>query len=215
MLSDKLQHIKSPKKRKKDDGLRRWYSDSEKFEAVKLWLITGNMPVVAASLNIPLPTLKQWRYSKWWDELVLDIRSEKTLQMSNRLKSIAEKALDITLDRLENGDWIYDQRTGDLKRKPVVMRDAMQVANGFLDRHVELDKKPFEEKAQQQVQDRLLALADAFANMSKKTKRIEVLDAVPIEKTSEMDVLEQTGDGEEMGEEDSEHEISTEEEVNG
>jgi hypothetical protein len=135
--------------------------------------------------------------------------------MSNRLKSIAEKALDITLDRLENGDWIYDQRTGDLKRKPVVMRDAMQVANGFLDRHVELDKKPFEEKAQQQVQDRLLALADAFANMSKKTKRIEVLDAVPIEKTSEMDVLEQTGDGEEMGEEDSEHEISTEEEVNG
>lgn len=206
MLSDKLQHVKSPKKSKKEEGIRRWYSDSEKFEAVKLWLVVGNLPVVAASLNIPLPTLKQWRYSKWWDELVLDIRSEKTLKMSNRLKTIAEKALDITLDRLENGDWIYDQKTGELRRKPVVMRDAMQVANGFLDRHVNLEKKPFEEKAQQQVQDRLLALADAFANMSKKTKRIEVIDAIPVEKTSQMDVYEQTGDGEKVGQEDSKHE---------
>lgn len=205
MLSDKLQHVKSPKKGKKEDGIRRWYSDSEKFEAVKLWLVVGNLPVVAASLNIPLPTLKQWRYSKWWDELVLDIRSEKTLKMSNRLKTIAEKALDITLDRLENGDWIYDQKTGELRRKPVVMRDAMQVANGFLDRHVDLEKKPFEEKAQQQVQDRLLALADAFANMSKKTKRIEVMDAIPIEKTSKVDVYEQTGNGEEVGQENPEH----------
>lgn len=205
MLSDKLQHVKSPKKSKKEDGIRRWYSDSEKFEAVKLWLVVGNLPVVAASLNIPLPTLKQWRYSKWWDELVLDIRSEKTLKMSNRLKTIAEKALDITLDRLENGDWIYDQKTGELRRKPVVMRDAMQVANGFLDRHVNMEKKPFEEKAQQQVQDRLLALADAFANMSKKTKRIEVIDAIPIEKTSEMDVYEQTGNGEEVGQENTQH----------
>ncbi len=178
MLSDKLKTAKSPKPRKKNDTVRRWYSDSQKLEAVKLWLLTGNMPVVAASLNIPLPTIKEWRYSKWWDEVVAEIKSEKTLQMSNKLKAVAEKALDITLDRLENGDFIYDQKTGQIVRKPVVMRDAMQVANSFMDRHLVLEKKPLEEKAQQQVQDRLLALADAFASMAKKTKRIEVVDAI-------------------------------------
>lgn len=177
MLTDS-EHLKAkrrPRKAKEPDK-RRWYSDSEKIEAVKLWLIVGNMPVVAASLNIPLPTLKQWRYSKWWEELVQDIRAEKTLQLSNKLKTIAEKALDITIDRLENGDWIYDQKTGELRRKPVVMRDAMQVANSYLDRHVKLEEKPFQEQAQQQVQDRLAALAEAFAKMANKTRKIEVLE---------------------------------------
>jgi methionyl-tRNA formyltransferase len=142
-------------------------------------LIVGNIPVVAASLNIPLPTLKQWRYSKWWDEICQELRTEKTLQLSNKLKTIAEKALDITLDRLENGDWIYDQKTGELRRKPVVMRDAMQVANSYLDKHIKLDEKPAQEKAQQQVQDRLLALAEAFTKMANKTKKIEVIDVEP------------------------------------
>lgn len=178
MLSDKLKTRKSPKKTPLGDRNRRWYTDSEKLEAVKLWLVTGNLQATAASLGIAHPTMQQWRYSKWWDELASEIRSESTLQLSNKLKRIAEKALDITFDRLEHGDWFYDQKTGEVRRKPVVLRDAAQVANGFLDRHMTLDQKPVEEKAQQQVQDRLNALAEAFAKMANKTKKVEVIDAI-------------------------------------
>ena len=178
MLSDKLQHVKSPKKQKKEDGVRRWYSDSEKFEAVKLWLITGNMPVVAAALNIPLPTLKQWRYSKWWDEVVSELRSESSIKLSSKLREIASKALDITMDRLENGDFVYNQKTGEIIRKPVVMRDAVQVANSLLDKQLKIDSKPMEEAAQQKVQERLGSLAEAFSKLAKKTHSVEVIDAI-------------------------------------
>lgn len=176
MLSDKLKTRKSPRVRRNQKLPRKWYSDIEKIELVKLWLITGNLASSAAALNIGLPTAKLWRYSKWWEEIVQEIRSEKTIQLSNKLKNIAEKALDVALDRLENGDFIYDQKSGELRRKPVVLRDAVQTATGLLDRHVDLDSKPQQEHAQQQVQDRLLALADAFTKMAQKTHKIDVID---------------------------------------
>lgn len=176
MLSDKLQNVKSPPRRKANDEVKRWYSDAQKIEAVKLWLVTGNLVVTGASLNIPLPTLKQWRYSKWWDEIVSEIRTEGTLQLSNRLKSVAEKAIGVTMDRLENGDWIMNQKTGNLERKPVALRDAYQVAAGLLDRHMELDRRPQEEAQQQKVQDRLEALAKAFEKFAGKQPKLEVID---------------------------------------
>jgi hypothetical protein len=66
-----------------------------------------------------------------------------------------------------------------MKRKPVVMRDAMNVAAGLLDRQAKLDDKPQDEAAKQQIQDRLTALADAFAKMANKTRVLEVTDVTP------------------------------------
>lgn len=176
MLSDKIKERKSPKVRRNPNNIRKWYSDAEKLEAVQLWLLSGNLSATGAALKIPIQTLKQWRYSKWWEEVVLEIRAEKTIKLSNRLRVIAEKALDVVADRLENGDWIYDQKIGEMRRKPVVLRDAVQAANGLLDRHEKLDAKPQQDQAQQQVQDRLLALADAFTKMAQKTHKIDVID---------------------------------------
>lgn len=177
MLSDKVPARKSPKSPKKlGDRAHRWYSDEEKMEAVKMWLMTGNMPVTAAALNLPLPTLKVWRYSKWWEEIVQELKTENNIQLSNRLKKIVDKSLEVVQDRLENGDFFYDQKLGELVRRPVAMRDALNAASGLLERQTNLEKKPENEKAQQQVQDRLASLADAFAQMAKKTRKIEVFD---------------------------------------
>jgi hypothetical protein len=169
MLSDK----KPPKTR-----LRKFYTDSQKLEAVKLWLIVGNIPVVSASLNIPLPTLKQWRYLKWWEDISKELRSEDRLKLSSKLKNIAEKALDITLDRLENGDVFYDQKLAKVVRKEISLRDAASVADMVLDKNLKLDDQP-QQVDQQKTQDRLEALAEAFTNLSKKAYKVEVLDIIP------------------------------------
>jgi hypothetical protein len=179
MLSDKAKTRKNPKKRPTGNLIRGMpYSDNQKLDVVKMWLITGNMMQVSAALGIPYETVKTWRYSKWWDEVVQELRTENTIQLSQKLKKIADKALDVTLDRLEHGDFFYDQKTGEIVRKPVVMRDAYMVAVGNLDRHIDLDRKPQEEAAQQKTEDRLAQLAEAFAKFAGKAKKIEVLDAV-------------------------------------
>jgi hypothetical protein len=172
MLSDKAKHYKAPKK--KTEGS--WYPDNVKIEACKLWLITGNLRGTAAAMKIPYPTLQTWRYSSWWNELASDIKTEGQIELSNKLKKIAERALEVTLDRLDHGDWILNQKTGVMERKPVVMRDAHRVAESLIDRAVKLEAKPLEEAHNKMVEDRLAQLAASFAAFTKKTSKVEVID---------------------------------------
>ena len=65
MLTDTNKKHLSPKKRAVDADKCRW-SDSQKMEAVKYWLVVGDMKKVAVDLNIPYDTVKSWKYSKWW-----------------------------------------------------------------------------------------------------------------------------------------------------
>lgn len=173
MLSDSpfQQRLPSPKVR---SGT--WYPDSTKQDAVKLWLTSGSLKQVSTSMNVPYDTLKSWRASKWWAELALEIRTEGHLALSHKMQKLADKAMEVTLDRLQNGDAVYNQKTGEITTKPVSMRDAHQVAVSFQDRAIKLASAPQDEAAQIQVQDRLQAIADAFAKMIKSPKQQEVID---------------------------------------
>jgi hypothetical protein len=112
-----------------------------------------------------------------------ELRTEGHIQLSNKLKNIASKALDITLERLENGDYVLNQKTGEMVRKPVVMRDAHRVAESLIDRGLRISDKPIEELNNQKIQDRLASLASAFESFAKKTRKIEVLDAEDLGET--------------------------------
>ena len=153
------------------------YPDSTKTDALKLWMLTGNLKQTAASMNIPYDTLKVWKSSKWWAELAQDIRTEGHLALSAKMQKIADKAMEVTLDRLENGEQVLDQKSGEILTKPVNMRDAHQVAVSFQDRALKLQSSPQEEATQLAVHDRLAQLADAFTRMAGKTKKLEVIEA--------------------------------------
>lgn len=201
MLSDSIYKKKQQSPRKRNNLKQAYFPDSTKVEALKLWLVTGNLKAVSAAMNISYKTLQSWRYSDWWAEMVADIRNEGQIQLSNRLKTIAARAMDVTLDRLENGDWIYDQKTGEMKRKPVAMRDAHRVAESFVDRAVRIDAKPIEDAVEQKVTDRLVALAETFAKFSQRKR--EAVDAIQIESSGEVHVFKEARNGEEVGERDT------------
>lgn len=201
MLSDYRPNYKARRTAKNKRGL---YTDAMKLEAAKLYLITGSPTQTAAALNMPIETLKIWRKSRWWNELIEEIKTEGTIQLSAKLRKIAEKSLEVTLDRLENGDFMYDPKTSTLVRKPVLMRDAHRVASDLIDKSLELDRKPVQEEALKVTQDRLAALAATFAGFAKKVKRIEVIDvephAIQIPSSETLDVFPETRDGETVGE---------------
>lgn len=216
LLSDILKEAKSPKNRPQK-AVGKWYSDAQKLDAVKLWLVSGNLAATAAALGIPLATIKTWRYSKWWSEITQELKNEGRVQLSNRLKTVASKALEITMDRLENGD-IRMSPTGETVRIPVPALTAAKITNDFLDRHNDLEKVPEEANAES-IQDRLASLAATFESLSKKVRKIEVIDLEPTDalqeqSPSQMDVLPETQDGEEMGEGDTfDQEFTQEEET--
>lgn len=177
MLTDSPQaRLPSPKRRKKTD-LQHRYSDSQKMEALKLYLVTGNLSVVSAKLDIGYKTLQYWRYSQWWEELTKQIKQEGKIQLSNRLRSIADLALDAVKDRLENGEWVMSP-TGDLVRKQVSLRDAHTVAKDNIQNAIQIETEPDQDQTNERIADRLSALADAFAKFASKATRVEVIDAI-------------------------------------
>lgn len=151
------------------------YTENQKIDALKLWLVLGNLRQVARDLKIPFETVKQWRYSKWWADLAVEIKSEGRLELSAKLRKVAEKALGETLDRLENGD-VRLSPTGQMERVPVTAAVASKIATDFLAKSEELDRTQDNETLQT-VNDRLLALATSFEKFSRKVRRIEVEDA--------------------------------------
>lgn len=143
-----------------------------------MWLVIGNLPNTAAALKIPYETLKTWRYSDWWEKLAVEIKSEGRIEMSAKLKKIAEKALDATLDRIENGDWQMSP-TGELVRRPVAAAVVSKIATDAIQKVEDLERVP-ETTSLQSVNDRLKSLALNFENFSKKVRKIDVIDVEEI-----------------------------------
>jgi hypothetical protein len=204
VLSDKRPDRKSPKPRKVTDE-RKYYSDSQKLEAVKTWLILGNLRQTAAALNIKQVTLDSWRYSDWWDPLVAEIRAENSIKLSQKLKKIYERALDVSMDRLENGDWIYDQKTGEMRRKPVALKDAHKVAVELIKEAQVAERKPIDEANQNKTTAILQDLASKFAEFAKQRKPVEVTDVIYMDQTDALHDERETGlqEGIEVGEHES------------
>jgi len=175
-----------PRKRKKRDlkAAGKWWSESQKIEAVTTWLALGSIPLTAAATDIPKDTLVRWRYTDWWKELVLQIRSEETLALDGRLSKIVTKALSVVEDRLDNGNFQYDPRTGGNVRVPVNLRDSMKATADLMDRREMLRKQPQQEQIEKTVDDRLAKLADEFARFAKAK------DVTPKPEALTLDIVE-------------------------
>jgi transposase-like protein len=178
---------KSPKRRLPNQFKAR-YSDSQKLEAVKLWLVIGNLTQVAATLDIPYETIKAWKISEWWSELVTDLRSEDNIQLSAKLKTIVVKSLTQVEDRLEGGDYIFNSKTGELVRKPLSAKDAMKVATDAIDRADRLSERPKDDSEQSLA--KLEDLAKRFEALALKTQPLQVTDVIYVSEPSVLQVSE-------------------------
>lgn len=185
MLSDdvKNRYMPTPKRRKSGEaGYRRHYSDSQKLEAVTTYIMLGSLKLTAGTLKIPHDTLKLWKKSEWWKEVEQDLRIQEDLQLSKRLQNIMMRSMDVVEDRLDNGDFIYDQKTGHMRRKPVSMKDAHKVSMDVAERRDELINRHIAQESitTDKIETRLADLAKEFARIASKVTSgpIEVTDVL-------------------------------------
>lgn len=167
------------KKRISKASWKRYWTDKEKLEICKFYLLSGNGKLTAATFQMSRNTLNLWRNSQWWKDLVKELKEARTLELSAKLRKIADRAVEETLDRLENGEFFYDQKAGQLRRKPVSALTASKIATDFVDQAEKIETKQEQKATDQKVVDRLEMLADAFKTFAKKTTKIEVIDAQP------------------------------------
>jgi len=175
MLSDAPS--KKPRKSNRDRSIlaktNKQWSDQQKTEAVQSYLLLGNLALTSRILGIPEVTLRVWKASTWWKDLVEEIKSQERVELSSKMKKIMNASLSVVEDRLVNGDFQFDQKTGRVVRKPVNMKDAHKVAMDLQERAdvIEAADKPKDTASEASMEDKLLRLASKFAEMA--TKKIE------------------------------------------
>lgn len=153
------------------DTNRSW-SDAQKLEAIQSYLVLGNLALTSRLLGIPEITLRVWKTKDWWKDQVAELKAQEKFELSAKMKKIVNASLAVVEDRLEHGDFQFDQKTGQTVRKPVNMKDAHKVAVDLQQRQEMLEKVSVEETQQDtSVEDKLLKLAEKFADMA--TKKID------------------------------------------
>src|SRR5574343_3290 len=154
--------------KKPSDGKFAHWSDKQRYQAVTLYKLTGNMAAVGRTLGIPTNTLFLWRKSKWWSQYEDDLLAEKKALTHGALERLAQKAAEITQDRLENGDWVYIN--GELRRKPVNALAANKILQDSLVQQVKLEEHYAQQTKQEnelQLQERLKMVMDSMVDFAK------------------------------------------------
>jgi len=172
---------RTPKRRSVEAKTNRTWSDKQKVEAVQSWLLLGNLALTSRILSIPEITLRVWKTSEWWKNTVEDIKVQETIEMSSRLKKIVDASLGAVEDRLVNGDLIYDNKTGQMVRKPVNMRDAHKVSIDLMDKKAVLDKAAAPREEETRDDERLFKLAEKFATFVTNTKPPVIINVEDVE----------------------------------
>ena len=73
-------------------------------------------------------------------------------------------------ERLENGDYGFNQKTGEIFRKPVNLRDAHKVTVDMIDKRNLLNGKQSQQTADLEIGSKLDFLAKKFAEFANMTK---------------------------------------------
>lgn len=181
MLSDSeyYKQVRSSRKRAVSTENARW-SDRQKIECVTTYfLLGGNVKLTAEKLKIPYETVRTWKKTDWWKELEDDIRREERLTLSTKLRNLMDASLMEVEDRLKNGDWIYDQKVGELKRKPVSMKDAGKLAMDAANLRTKMDIQENHTVAAEHIEEKLSKLAKAFTDLA-QGKRLDLENAEDI-----------------------------------
>ena len=147
------------------------WSDKQKMDAVNSYLLLGNLALTGRLLNIPEITLRVWKATTWWKDAVAEVKASEKIELSARIKKLVDASMTVVEDRLSNGDFQYDQKSGTMVRKPVNMKDAHKVAVDLQARQDIIEKTDVVVQTEEHVEDKLLKLAEKFADMA--TKKIE------------------------------------------
>lgn len=146
------------------------YDWEKRIEIVKVYLMTGSRQKTCEVCNIHIGTLDKYRGEDWWPEVVAEIKKQRDSRINTKLSTIVERALEVVEDRLEHGDLVLNNKTGELIRKPVPLREASKAANELLARQQQIEKQDSESTVQKEtVQATLGMLAAEFAKWSKAT----------------------------------------------
>ena len=118
------------------------YTDVDRQRVIAEYVVLGNASKVARAVDIPIRTVCDWVSSEWGLELIAKVRHENQDAMISGYSNIISKALMAVDERLDTGDYLSMDDSGNMLYKPVSAKDAMVIAGISNDKMRLLSNQP-------------------------------------------------------------------------
>ena len=139
-----------------------YYNLEQKTDACALYCVYGNVDEVSDMTGIPPKILREWKDEPWWAEIQKKVFVEQNEKLASRINGVLDKSLEHLVDRLDNGDFLWDVRKSKLVRKPVDTKVLGTLFNNLVHRRQLIRGEPTNITTQVAVDDRLRLLASQF-----------------------------------------------------
>lgn len=81
------------------------YSPQQKWTAVAVFVLTGNLRKASEASGVPYPTVRQWRTRhEWWAEAEIKIKASRQVELDALITHAIHNAVTQLLDRVVNGE---------------------------------------------------------------------------------------------------------------
>ena len=167
-FKERLNAVAKRNVKKGPPGRGKAWPYEKRLEAVQQYLVLGNMRQVSVITGIGYDLLRAWKGQPWWAELEKEIRTSQNIELDTKLSQIVDRSLDAVLDRVENGEYYYDQKSGEVRRRPAALRDVHRVAVDMVTKREVIrtgDSKS--DQAKLSVEEHLKMLAQEMAKWNK------------------------------------------------
>ena len=149
------------------DGRKKWWSKDQRLQVIAMYAMTGSLVETSMASGVPLVTIKDWKRRPWWAEMMQEVRREDLDAAGASMQKIVKKAMVALEDRVDNGNFTFDQRTGKVVRIPINAKDALKVTIDLQERQEKIGRGEVASGSQEAAVDRLTKLAEELARFSK------------------------------------------------
>jgi len=139
-----------------------YFNLEQKTDACALYCVYGDVDQVSEMTGIDPKFLRLWKDEPWWSEIQKKVFIEQNEKLASRISGVLDRSLDHLVDRLDNGDYLWDVRKSKLVRKPVDTKVLSNLFNNLITRRQLIRGEPTSITTQVAVDDRLKLLADQF-----------------------------------------------------
>ena len=174
-----------------------YYPQATKVDAATVYAVYGDIKQVSELTDVPESVIRGWKQEPWWIEIQKQVYSEQNEKLAARISGVLDSTITHLEDRLENGDEVLNQRTGEIVSKKV---DASVLAKMFenLAHQRRITRgEPTSISAKIGVDDRLKTLEKAFLRFA-QAKEITYEEGEVTTSTDEGDRHEDISDQEDF-----------------
>jgi len=150
-----------------------WFPQQTKIDACTMYCVYGDVDEVSKLTNVPVKYIRQWKEEPWWSEIQKKVFTEQNEKLASRINGVLDSSLTHIVDRLDNGDYLWDVRKSKLVRKPIDTKVLSNLFNTLTHRRQLIRGEPTNITTQVAVDDRLRLLAkqfEKFANAKEVTQ---------------------------------------------